>query len=85
MMYKIILSNSATKYFKRLNEPIQSWLKAAMEEMKTDPWTGDVKAIGGRPGMWRRRVGDYRIIYFVDSKARVIKVADIGNRKDIYR
>jgi mRNA-degrading endonuclease RelE of RelBE toxin-antitoxin system len=31
------------------------------------------------------RQGDYRILYAVDGRARVIRVYRIGHRRDIYR
>lgn len=31
------------------------------------------------------RVGDYRIIYSINDADRIIKILDIGHRKDIYR
>ncbi len=30
------------------------------------------------------RVGDYRILYHIDVDARVISIASIGHRRDIY-
>jgi len=35
---------------------------------------------------WLRiRAGDYRIIYAVDDAARVVTVAVVGHRRDVYR
>ena len=34
---------------------------------------------------YRIRVGDYRIVYLVDDDARVVDVARIGHRREIYR
>lgn len=34
---------------------------------------------------YRVRVGDYRILYTVDFKKRVILILDIDNRKDVYK
>ncbi len=36
-------------------------------------------------GYFKKRAGDYRIVYRVDDKNRIITVYAIGNRKDIYR
>ena len=40
---------------------------------------------GPLAGFFKKRVGDYRIVYRVDDKNRTITVYAIGNRKDIYR
>jgi mRNA interferase RelE/StbE len=36
-------------------------------------------------GLHRVRVGDYRVVYAVDDSARIVTVAAIGKRDDIYR
>jgi mRNA interferase RelE/StbE len=53
--------------------------------MMQDPFSGDIKALQGEwKGFYRRRVGDFRIIYNVDSEIRVVSVESIINRKDAY-
>ena len=39
---------------------------------------------GHRPYL-RVRSGDYRVIYCVDDGARVVTVAAVGHRREIYR
>ena len=34
---------------------------------------------------YRIRMGDYRIVYSINDKIHLIKVLDLGHRKDIYR
>ncbi|MBI3073650.1 MAG: type II toxin-antitoxin system mRNA interferase toxin, RelE/StbE family [Deltaproteobacteria bacterium] len=36
-------------------------------------------------GVWRARVGDYRVVYRVDDRAVTILVVRIGHRRDVYR
>ena len=58
--------------------------KAIEERLSVDP-------IGfGRPlryslkGHRRLRVGDYRIVYRIDSKVRIVIIIAIKHRKDVY-
>ena len=39
---------------------------------------------GHRPYL-RVRSGDYRVIYSVDDRARMVTVAAVGHRREIYR
>jgi len=39
----------------------------------------------GSSGLWRIRIGDYRVVYRVDDPARMIDVSHIRHRKDVYR
>ncbi|MCK4233696.1 type II toxin-antitoxin system RelE/ParE family toxin, partial [candidate division WOR-3 bacterium] len=36
-------------------------------------------------GMYKLRVGDWRIIYTVNQKTKVITIHMIGHRKEIYK
>ncbi|MCX7716119.1 MAG: type II toxin-antitoxin system RelE/ParE family toxin [Endomicrobia bacterium] len=35
--------------------------------------------------VYRIRVGDYRIVYFVDDTEKVVTILKIGHRKEVYR
>lgn len=39
----------------------------------------------GHWNLWRMRVGDYRVVYAIDDVARVVDVAVIRRRRDVYR
>jgi mRNA interferase RelE/StbE len=45
---------------------------------------GSVKMAGGG-GAYRVRAGDYRVIYTVDDRARLVTVEKVGHRGDVYR
>ena len=43
------------------------------------PLTGDLK------GLWRYRVGDYRIIATIEEQRFVVLVVSVGHRREVYR
>ena len=44
------------------------------------------EALKGPPtGLWRYRVGDFRIIVSIEDERVTVLVLEIGNRRDIYR
>ena len=45
---------------------------------------GDVKKLQGRPGEWRLRVGDWRVIFAADTTLDAIDVLALLNRRDAY-
>ncbi len=51
------------------------------------PEGNDIKELKGKRGrgLYRLRVGDYRIIYTIDNGKLIIHVIDAGNRGDIYK
>jgi mRNA-degrading endonuclease RelE of RelBE toxin-antitoxin system len=51
----------------------------ALEAMRSDPLAGDVVKLAGQ-NAFRRRVGNYRIIFAIDFKALVVGILDIQRR-----
>lgn len=45
----------------------------------------DIKAMRGHAALYRLRVGDFRIVYSIDTGELVIWVVAVGDRRDIYR
>ncbi len=43
----------------------------------------NVRAIKGRPGVYRLRVGDYRVIFAPEAGA--VRVIDVRHRREAYR
>jgi mRNA interferase RelE/StbE len=48
-----------------------------------DPRTRGKELTGNLTGLWRYRVGDYRILCKLEDDLLVILVVDIGHRKEI--
>jgi mRNA interferase RelE/StbE len=40
---------------------------------------------GDRKGLWRYRVGDYRMVASIENDRFVVLVVSIGHRREIYR
>ncbi|MEV7776601.1 type II toxin-antitoxin system RelE/ParE family toxin [Kitasatospora sp. NPDC086791] len=45
----------------------------------------DIKSVQGHPGLWRLRVGDYRVVYTIEDGQLIVWVVAVGNRRDICR
>jgi mRNA-degrading endonuclease RelE of RelBE toxin-antitoxin system len=50
-----------------------------MRSMADDPFSGDTLKLEGLANRWRRRVGDYRIIFAIEP-ARTIHISTIVRR-----
>ncbi len=55
-----------------------------IEKMAADPFAGDVKRLRGAP-WYRRRVGDWRIIFAVDGDRLVVEIVRVAHRREVYR
>lgn len=81
--YTIIIEKLAEKFIIKLPKPDKERVLRAIHEL---PAGNDIKRLKGRKsmGLYRLRVGDYRIIYKVNNNELIICVIDAGNRGQIY-
>ena len=87
MTWKIEFDNRARKELRKLDKQIQErilkWLRKTLATEEDPRRTG--KSLQGRmKGLWRYRVGDYRIISQIQDENILILVIKIGHRRDIY-
>jgi mRNA interferase RelE/StbE len=80
MNWNLQLTDPARKDFRKLSSKDQARVKAALMAMEQDPFQGDIKRLKGNPSGWRRRVGNYRIIYDVYFELHLIVIAGIVRR-----
>ena len=83
MPYKSIFTRGFTKEFDKLPKGIRERILEALEKVVDGPYAG-TKLRGKLEGLWRWRVGKYRVIYLIDEKEKAVVFLDVGLRKAIY-
>lgn len=86
-MYKIEFLEEAYKEFKKLDRPVQEIIKNKLDKLAQNPETlkNNIKQLKGKySGLFRLRVGNYRIIYKMYNEKLLIVRVRIGHRKEIY-
>ncbi|MCZ6676841.1 MAG: type II toxin-antitoxin system RelE/ParE family toxin [Candidatus Poribacteria bacterium] len=67
----------------RLDRQVMGRIAQRIDALAQQPQLG--KLLKGRlRGKWSLRVGDYRVIYRLNTVQRQVIVEDIGHRRDIY-
>ncbi len=85
-MYKVSYLDSVEDDLRKLDKPIQKRIINKIEQVLAKDPKGLGKALSGVfSGLWRYRVGDYRIIYKIAEQEILIIIARIGHRKNVYR
>ncbi|MFU8861324.1 MAG: type II toxin-antitoxin system RelE family toxin [Cyclonatronaceae bacterium] len=87
MIWKVEFDNRARKELRKLDSEAQSrilkWLRNNLATDEDPRRMG--KSLKGRmKGLWRYRVGDYRIISQIQDENILILVVRIGQRGDIF-
>ena len=83
--YTVTFARSAGKELDALPDEVAKRVLPAIEKLAANPRPAGVVKLQGFKLLWRIRVGDYRVVFSVDEKARVVDVAHIRHRKDVYR
>jgi mRNA interferase RelE/StbE len=83
--YDVILKPSVEKDLRALSVTVRVRVLARLEQLREDPIPRQAAKLAGGEAWYRVRVGDYRIIYGVDTQARQITVHYIRHRRDVYR
>jgi len=79
MEWTVVLAGPARKSLKRVPAGDKTRILAALAEIQADPFQGDIRKLQGLPG-FRRRVGNWRILFEVVLERRQVVVAAIERR-----
>ncbi len=86
-MWKIEWDSKALKEAKKLDRDARKKIVDYLEKRvlaSQNPYQFGKPLKGNKAGIWRYRVGNYRILCQIEDKALIILVIAIGHRKDIY-
>ena len=85
MTYYVEFTPEATDGLEQLTSTIQQrilskirWLSENLDDLTPQALSADLS------GLFKLRVGDYRIIYSFDSSNQRITVHKVGHRRDLY-
>ncbi|MBI2942266.1 MAG: type II toxin-antitoxin system RelE/ParE family toxin [Chloroflexi bacterium] len=85
MPWLLELSATARKAIADLPRDARREIGRALERLRQDPRSVDLKKLRGRQGEWRLRVGEYRVELHLDNQTGTIHVLDAGQRGSAYR
>lgn len=63
----------------------QQRIRAVIDLLADNPRPPTCVALAGEHGVYRVRVGDYRVLYEVLDGVLVVQVIAVGHRREIYR
>jgi len=85
MAYTVEFSTSALREFNALERAVRRRIATRIDGLAGNPFPSGTAKLQGEPGLYRIRVGDYRVIYRVDGKRVRVLVLKIGHRREVYR
>ena len=83
-MYKIAFDKEAEKEFLKIDKTAQQLIATKILDLQNGIFTNDKPLKGKHKGKFRKRAGNYRIIYLKENNLLVITVIRIAHRKEVY-
>lgn len=84
MKYEVRLSKRADRELDSLGSVMRGRIISKLEELSEDPFPRGAVKLQGREGVYRVRIGDYRILYEVFTSDRLVLVEKIDHRSRVY-
>jgi mRNA interferase RelE/StbE len=83
--YEVRVAPAVLRQLKKLPQKVRQKIVGALEALSNEPRPHGVEKLSQDPRFWRVRVGEYRIIYWIDDEAKVLITLIVRHRKDAYR
>ena len=88
MVYKLEFSKRFDRQFSKLDKSTQryifNWLIKHLDNVENPRYSGK-SLTGNNQGLWRYRIGNYRVIVDISDTNCVIIAVEVGHRKFIYK
>jgi mRNA interferase RelE/StbE len=85
--YAFRFTAAAQRQLRAIDRPAAMRILTALTALGDDPYRedADIKRLSGPSGLFRLRVGNYRVAYRVDDGELLVLVVKVGDRRDVYR
>ncbi len=84
--WNLIFTREAEKKFLKLDKPVQKQFQKYIGKVlkSSNPRDFGKPLKSNLAGLWRYRIGDYRLICVIEDNRLVITTVDLNHRKDVY-
>ncbi|MDD2698015.1 MAG: type II toxin-antitoxin system RelE/ParE family toxin [Arcobacteraceae bacterium] len=83
-MYKVIIPKFAIKELSVIDKENQQLIFNKIKDLENGIFTNDKSLKGIHKGKFRKRAGNYRIIYLKENDILLITLIRIAHRKEVY-
>ena len=87
MAWRIEIDKDVQREMKKLDKQVAKRITAKLREISQldDPRSMGKGLTGNLAGLWRYRVGDYRIVCDIEDGVLLILVIDVAHRREVYK
>lgn len=83
--YSITWKNSAKKELRRIPKKELLSILNEVEKLTSNPFPSSHKKIQGTNDTYRLKIGNYRVVYYLENDELIIEIIRVRHRKDVYK
>jgi mRNA interferase RelE/StbE len=83
-MYSVTITARAERELKRLDRSTKNRIVTAILSLSSNPRPTGCLKIKSEEGVWRIRVGDWRIGFLIDDSSSEVTIIRVGHRREFY-
>jgi mRNA interferase RelE/StbE len=83
-MYSVTITSRAERELRRLDRQVKNRLVKVILDLASNPRPAGCLKVRSEEGVWRVRVGDWRVGYVIDDAASEVTVIRIAHRSEFY-
>jgi len=83
--YHVAFARGAERQFEALSDQVKRRLAPKLDLLQAEPRPRAAVRLSGREGIYRLRVGSYRVLYQVADDRQTVLVLAVGHRREVYR
>ncbi len=83
-MYKIVIPKTVVKELEKIDKTNQKLILGKIKDLEGGYFSGDKSLKGKHKGKYRKRSGNYRIIYLKEGDVLLITIIRVAHRKEVY-
>ena len=83
--YSVEFARSARKEIEALDPQVADRIIKRIESLVYDPRPTGIVKLKGAVDQWRIRIGEWRVVYRIDDREKLIDISAIRHRREVYR
>jgi mRNA interferase RelE/StbE len=83
-MYNVTITARAERELKRLERSAKNRVVTAIINLSSNPRPAGCLKVKSEEGVWRIRVGDWRVGYQINAASSEVIVIRVGHRREFY-
>jgi mRNA interferase RelE/StbE len=84
-VYEVYLEKAAENDLKRLPTTTFHRIIPHIKPLAENPRPSSCRKLTGSKNDWRIRIGDHRVLYEIDEKAKAVRIMRVRHRREVYR